>query len=148
MTLWWFQLWMIIFMILKTKNTSDQYKDLRFIPSPHHELRATSYKLISLRVAFIARVTSYECYFYCTSYVLLFACELRATIYWTSRELLFTYELQVTVYCTSYELFLLHKLRVIVYFTSYELLLIAPVASYLLHAISGLIFVCQLRVTF
>ena len=147
MTLWWFQLWMIIFMILKTKNTSDQYKDLPFIPSPHHELRATSYELISLRVAFIARVTSCECYFYCTSYLLLFACELRATIYWTM-GVTFYIELQVTVYCTSYELFLLHKLRVIVYFTSYELLLIAPVASYLLHAISGFIFVCQLRVTF
>ena len=130
MTLWWFQLWMIIFMILKTKNTSDQYKDLPFIPSPHHELRATSYKLISLRVAFIARVTSYECYFYCTSYELLFARELRATIYWTSWELLFTYELQVTVYCTSCELFLLHN---------YVLLFISRVTSYcLLH---------QLRVT-
>ena len=41
-----------------------------------------SYKLISLRIAFIARVTSY---FYCTTY-----------------ELLFSYELRVTIYCTSY----------------------------------------------
>ena len=118
MTLWWFQLWMIIFMILKTKNTSDQYKDLRFILSPHHELRATSYKLISLRVALIARVT---CYFLHASYELLFIGRVGSYFLHTTYKLLFI--AQVTSYfcCTSYVLLfisrvtsycLLHQLRV------------------------------------
>ena len=81
--------------------------------------RVTSYELISLRVVFIAqvRVTSY---FYCTSY-----------------ELLFAYELRVTIYCTSYDIFLLHELQVIDYCTSYELLFIAPVTSYFVRTSYG-----------
>ena len=65
------------------------------------ELRVMSYESISLWVAFIARVTSY---FYCTSYELLFAYELRVTVYCTSYELLFAYELRVNLYMwvTSY----------------------------------------------
>ena len=73
------------------------------------------------------RVTSY---FHCMSYELLFACELRVTVYCTSYELLLTYDLRVTVYCTSCELLLLHKLRVI----------IAQVTIYFLHASYELLF--------
>ena len=75
------------------------------------------------------RVTSY---LYYTSYELLFAHELRVTVYCRSYELLFTYELRVTDYSTSYELLFLHELRVIVYCTSYELLFIVRVTSYFL----------------
>ena len=69
-----------------------------------NELRVTSYKLISLRVAFIARVTSYELLLIArvTSYCLLY--ELRDTVYCTSYELLFAYELRLNFYMrvTSY----------------------------------------------
>ena len=58
------------------------------------------------------RVTS--C-FYCTSYELLFAYELRVTVYCTSYKLLFTYNLRVTVYYTSYELLCAYELRVNLY---------------------------------
>ena len=86
----------------------------------NNELRVTSYELISLRVAFIARVTSY---FLHRSYELLFASKLRVTAYWTSYKLLFTYELRVTVYYTNYELLL---------YEIYEFQLIARVTSYFL----------------
>ena len=118
MTLWWFQLWMIIFMILKTKNTSDQYKDLRFIPSPHHELRATSYKLISLRVALIARVT---CYFLHASYELLFIGRVGSYFLHTSYKLLFIAQVASYFCCTITCYCLFHELRVTVYCTSCEL---------------------------
>ena len=63
-------------------------------------------KLISLQVAFIARVTSHD-YFYCTSYELLLLArvtsycllhKLRVTVFYTSYELLFAYELRVNLY--------------------------------------------------
>ena len=112
-----------------------------------NKLGVTSSELISLRVVFIARVTSHEL-FLLHELLLLFAYESQVTIYCTNYELLFTYELRVIVYCTSYELFLLLELRVIVYLTSYELLFIAPVASYFLDASYGLNFKCEQRVTF
>ena len=80
-----------------------------------------------MRLLHELRVTSY---FYCTSYELLFAYELRVTVNCTSYELLSLHELRVIVYCTSYELLfivritsycLLHELRVTVSYTSYEL---------------------------
>ena len=77
------------------------------------KLRVTSFELISLRVAFIARVTSYHLFLL---HELLFTCELRVTVYCSSYELLFTYELRVTVYCTSYELLFITRV------TSYCLL--------------------------
>ena len=52
------------------------------------EILINELRLIPLRVAFIARVTSY---FYCTSYELLFAYELRVTVSWRNYELLFEY---------------------------------------------------------
>ena len=56
----------------------------------------TDYDLISLRIAFIAWVKSYE--------------------------LFLLYELRVTVYCTSYELLLICELRIATNSPSYELL--------------------------
>ena len=76
--------------------------------------RVTSYELIPLWIAFIARVTSY---FYCTSY-----------------ELLLAYELQVIVYCTSYELLFTARVTSCFLHTSYEVLLIARVTNYFLYA--------------
>ena len=102
-----------------------------------NELRVTSYELRLLHKLW---VTSY---FYCTSYELLFAYELRVTVCCTSYELLFTYELRVTAYSTSYELLLLHELRVIVYYTSYELLFIARFTSYFLHTSYELLFIAR-----
>ena len=87
-----------------------------------NELRVTSYELISLRVAFFARVTSYE---------LILLHELRVTIcirvtsYYLLGKLRVTFCIRVTSYC------LLHELRVI---------FIARVSSYCLLR--------QLRVTF
>ena len=63
-----------------------------------NELWVMSYELISLRDAFIARVTGY---FYYTSYELLFAYESRVTVYCASYDLLLMHELRVTVYCTT-----------------------------------------------
>ena len=60
-----------------------------------------------------------------------------------SYELLFAYELRVTIYSMSYELLLLHELRVIVYCTSYELLFIARVTSYFLHTSYELLFIAR-----
>ena len=113
-----------------------------------NDLRVTGYELISLRVAFIERVTFIERVIYYTTCKLLFAYALRVTIFCISYELLFTCKLWVIVYCTSYKLFLLHELRVIVHWKSYESLFIAPAVNYFLHTSYGLIFICEVRVTF
>ena len=72
------------------------------------KLRVTSYELISLRVSFIARVTSYR---------LFLLCQLRVI-----------FCMRVTSYC------LLYELRVILFCTSYEFLFLARVTSYFLYA--------------
>ena len=85
------------------------------------ELRLTSYELISLRVAFIARVTSYDLFLlyelrviFClwvTSYCLLHGLQvtfyIRVTNYCLLQELWVSFSIRVTTYC------LLHELRVI-----------------------------------
>ena len=85
--------------------------------------RVTSYELISLQVASIARVTSYKLFLlhelrvtiYCTSYELLFIArvtsyclfhELRVTVYWISCELLFACELRLNFYMRVVSYFL------------------------------------------
>ena len=78
-----------------------------------NELRVTSYELISLQVAFIARVTSYELF---SLHELRVTFCIRVTSYCLLHELRVTFITRVTNYC------LLHKLRVTVYYTSYELL--------------------------
>ena len=114
-----------------------------------NELRVTSYELISLRVAFIARVSSYDLVLlhelqvtFCirvTSYCLLHhklrvTFYVRVTRYCLFHELRVTFiarvtsycslhELRVTIYCTIYELLFTYELRVTVYCTSHELLL-------------------------
>ena len=98
-----------------------------------NELRVTSYELISLRVAFIARVTSYELR------VIFIA---RVTSYFLHRSFELLFIARVTSYFlhTSYEL--LFIARVTSYFccTCYELLFIVRVTSYCLLQ--------ELRVTF
>ena len=94
-----------------------------------NELRVASYKLISLRVTFFARVTSYELF-------LLHELQVTFCVRVTSYCLL--HELQVTFYIRAPSCCLIHKLRVtfiarvrvIVYCTSYELLFIARATSY------------------
>ena len=76
-----------------------------------NELRVTSCELMFLRVAFIARVTSY---FFYTSFELLFIARAMSYFYCTSYELSFI--VPVKSYC------LLHESRVTAYNTSYELL--------------------------
>ena len=88
-----------------------------------NELQVTSYELISLRVAFIARVTSYD---------LFLLHELRVTFWIRVTSSCLLHELRVTFYIRvtssmSYELLLLHESRVIVCCTSYELQFIARV---------------------
>ena len=73
-------------------NKSAQRPTLEYNKMSYTNQRVTSYELISLRVAFIARVTSY---FYCTSYELLLLYELRVIVYRSSYELLFAWELRV-----------------------------------------------------
>ena len=81
--------------------------------------RVTSYELISLGNAFIARVTIY---FLHTSYGLPFIAQVMSYFLHTSYKLLFILQVTSYFYCTSYELLLLHELWVTVYCTSYELL--------------------------
>ena len=73
--------------------------------------QSISYELesLSLRVAFIAQVTSYW---------LRVLYELGVTF----NSVTFTYELRVSVYCTSYELLFIRELQVASNCTSYELL--------------------------
>ena len=77
-----------------------------------NELQVTSYELISLRVAFIARVMSYDlvllhelrvtfyirfasyCYYYCTSYELLFMARVTSCCLLHESRVYFNYELQ------------------------------------------------------
>ena len=94
---------------------------------------------MSLRVACIARVTSYDL-FLLHELRVIFAYELRDTVYCTNYELLYPYELRVTVYSMRYELLLLPKLRVTVYCPGYELLFIVRVTSYFLHTSYELMF--------
>ena len=84
-----------------------------------NKLRVTSCYPYQSRLLHELRVLSYFC---CTSYELLFAWDLRVTVYCTSYELLFAYELQVTVYCTNYELLFICELRVVINCTSDELI--------------------------
>ena len=94
-----------------------------------NEIHVTSYKLISSRVSFIARVTSDDLFLlhelrftFCirvTSYCLLH--ELRVTFYIRVTSCCLFHELRVTVYCTSYELLFAYELRVTFYCTSHEL---------------------------
>ena len=105
-----------------------------------NELQVWSYELISLRVAFIARVTSYNLFLlhelrvtFCirvTSSCLLH--ELRVTFYIRVTSYCLFHELRVTIIARVTSYCLLHELRVTVYCTSYELLLIARVTSYIL----------------
>ena len=87
------------------------------------ELQITSYELISWRVAFIARVTSYN---------LLLLHKLRVTFYIRITSCCLFHELRITIIerVTSY--CLLHKLRVTVYCTSYELLIVPRVKNFIL----------------
>ena len=114
-----------------------------------NELRVTSYELISLRVAFIARVSSYDLVLlhklqvtfcirvtnYCLLHKLRVTFYMRVTSYCLFHELRVTFiarvtnhcslhELRVTIYCKSYELLFTYELRVTVYCTSFELLFI------------------------
>ena len=82
--------------------------------------RVPSSKLFSLRVALIARVTSY---FLCANYELRFSLEFWVNVYCTSYELLLIYESLVTIYCTSCKLLYAYELRVTFHCQSYELLL-------------------------
>ena len=79
-----------------------------------NELQATSYELISLRVAFVARVTGYNLFLL--------------------HELRVTFCTRVTSYCLLHELRVTIIARVTSYFlhTSYELLFVARVTSYIL----------------
>ena len=116
------------------------------------ELQVTSYEIISLRVAFIARVTSYD---------LLLLHELRVTFCirvmssCLLQELRVTFYIRLTSYCLFHELrvtiiarvtsyCLLHELRVTVYCTNYELLFIARVTSYFLHMSYELLFIARI----
>ena len=83
--------------------------------------RVTSYELISLGNAFIARVTIY---FLHTSYGLPFIAQVMSYFLHTSYKLLFILQVTSYFYCTSYELLfiarvtsycLLHELRVTFY---------------------------------
>ena len=97
-----------------------------------NELRVTSYKLLSWRVAFIARVASYELFLlqelrvtFCiqfTSYCLLH--ELRVTFYVRFTSYCLFHELRVTFITQVTSYYLLHELRVTfcIRFTSYCLL--------------------------
>ena len=87
-----------------------------------NELQVTSYELISLQVAFISRVTSYELF--------------------SLHELRVTFCIRVTSYCLLHELRVTFITRVTSYcfFTSYELLFIPRVTSYFLHTSYELIF--------
>ena len=95
-----------------------------------NELQVTSYELISLRAAFIARVTSYRLLLLCelrvtfcmqvTSYCLLY--ELRVTIIARVTSYSLLYELRVTVSCKSYELLFICKLQVLIDYARYDLL--------------------------
>ena len=83
------------------------------------ELQVTSYELISLQAAFIARVTSYDLFLlhelrvtFCirvTSYCLLH--ELRVTFIARVTSYCLLHELRVTVYCTSHELYFNYELQ-------------------------------------
>ena len=66
-----------------------------------NELRVRSYELISLRAAFIARVTSY---FLHMSYKLLFIARIRSYSLHTSHELLFITRVASYSLYASYEL--------------------------------------------
>ena len=94
-----------------------------------NELQVTSYKLISLRVAFIARVTRYDLFLLHELRVIF--C-IRVTSSCLLRELRVTFYIRVTSYCLFHELrvtiiarvasyCLLHELRVTVYCMSYTL---------------------------
>ena len=72
------------FLLFKTQGL--YYRDLLI-----NELQVTSYELISLQVAFIARVTSY---FLLTSYELLSIARVTSYMLHRSYWLIFTYELQ------------------------------------------------------
>ena len=72
------------FLLFKTQGL--YYRDLLI-----NELQITSYELISLQVAFIARVTSY---FLLTSYELLSIARVTSYMLHRSYWLIFTYELQ------------------------------------------------------
>ena len=94
--------------MLQDKGSSVNYGDVCFLNLYHDRNRRVIYYLelreISLRVAFIARVTSYffhtsyellfteqaASYFYCTSYGLLFVTRVTSYFWHTSCELLFT----------------------------------------------------------
>ena len=124
------------------------------LPRWYTNQRVTSYELISIGVAFIARVASYELFLlhelrvtFCiqvTSYCLLH--ELRVTFcikvtsYCLLHEFRVTFYIQVTSYCLFDELRATFIIQVTNYYLFYELLLILRVASFcLLH---------ELRVTF
>ena len=72
------------FLLFKTQGL--HFRDLLI-----NELQVTSYELISLQVAFIARVTSY---FLLTSYELLSIARVTSYMLYRSYWLIFTYELQ------------------------------------------------------
>ena len=112
--------------LLVIKNLSMFNRDILI-----NKLQVTSYELISLRVAFIARVMSYELfllhelrvtfYIQVTIYCLLH--ELRVTFIARVMSYCLLHELRVTVNCTSYELLFAYELRVSFYMrvTSYFL---------------------------
>ena len=93
------------------------------------DILINSYELISLRVAFMARVTSYNlfltapvtCYFLHTSYELLLFRELRVTfIPWITSYF----------YCTSCKLLFIAQVTSCFSHTNYELIFLTRVTSY------------------
>ena len=82
--------------------------------------RVTSYDLLVNILASCVYCTSYELYFYCTSYILHASYKLLYIAQVTSYRLLhelqvtFAYELPATVYCTNYELLFICELRVVI----------------------------------
>ena len=83
--------------------------------------RVTSYELISLRVVFIAQVTSYKL-FLLHELRVIFCIRVTSNYLWHELRYFFIarvtgywllHELRVTVYCTSYELLCAYELRVL-----------------------------------
>ena len=107
------------------------------LPRWYTNQRVTSYELISLGVAFIARVASYELFLL---HELRVTFCIQVTSYCLLHELRVTFYMRVTNYCFFDELRVTFTIQVTNYYLFYELLFILRVTSFcLLH---------ELRVTF
>ena len=116
-----FEIYQQYFRIWVTFRTDRSWTSREKFDILINQLRIVIYELLSLRLMFIAPVTSYK---------LLFVARVTGYLFHTSYELLFVE--WVTNYLSQ---------------TSYKLLLIAGVMSYLLYTCYELLFIYEVRVT-